>query len=88
MKKITWFIKSMLSDEKRAISSKRVCGFLCTLMLCAVLFSNQFMSEHKPSDTLVECITALAFGCLGLTSFDKFSNRKNNNNDTNSQQNV
>lgn len=87
MKKITGFIKSMLSNEKGAVSSKRVCGFLCTLMLCAVLFSNQFMSEHKPSDTLVECITALAFGCLGLTSFDKFSNRKNSN-DTNNQENV
>lgn len=71
------FIKSMLSDEKGGISSKRVCGFLCTLMLCATLFANQFTEEHiKPSDTLVECVTALAFGCLGLTSFDKFTNRK------------
>jgi hypothetical protein len=43
-------------------------------MLCATLFANQFTPEHiKPSDVLVECVTALAFGCLGLTTIDKFS---------------
>jgi len=42
-------------------------------MLTATLFANQFTAEHiKPSDTLVECVTALAFGCLGLTSIEKF----------------
>ena len=67
----------MLSDEKGAISSKRVAGILCTVMLCATLFANQFTPEHiKPSDTLVECVTALAFGCLGLSTIDKFSLKK------------
>jgi len=67
----------MLSDEKGAISSKRIAGILCTVMLCATLFANQFTPEHiKPSDMLVECVTALAFGCLGLSTIDKFSLKK------------
>jgi hypothetical protein len=71
------FIKQILADETGTISSKRVCGIICTIMLCATLFANQFTPEHiKPSDTLVECVTALAFGCLGLTTIDKFSTRK------------
>lgn len=75
------FIKSMLSDEKGATSSKRVCGVICTLMLCATLFANQFTPEHiKPSDVLVECVTALAFGCLGLSTIDKFSLKKTSDN--------
>ena len=71
------FIKQILQDESGVVSSKRVCGIICTVMLCATLFANQFTPEHiKPSDTLVECVTALAFGCLGLTTIDKFSTRK------------
>ena len=71
------FIKQILADETGSISSKRVCGIICTIMLCATLFANQFTPEHiKPSDILVECVTALAFGCLGLTTIDKFSRRK------------
>jgi hypothetical protein len=71
------FFTSMLSDEKGAISSKRIAGILCTVMLCATLFANQFTPEHiKPSDMLVECVTALAFGCLGLSTIDKFSLKK------------
>ena len=57
------FIKQILADETGTISSKRVCGIICTIMLCSTLFANQFTPEHiKPSDTLVECVTALAFG--------------------------
>ena len=77
MKKILSNLKQVFTDERGAVSSKRVCGILCTIILCATLFSNQFTDEHiKPSDTLVECVTALAFGCLGLTSIDKFTSRK------------
>ena len=71
------FFKSMLQDEKGATSSKRVCGVLCTVVLCATLFANQFTPEHiAPSSVLVECVTALAFGCLGLSTIDKFSLKK------------
>ena len=77
MKKLLSFIKGVVSDERGEVSSKRICGIICTLMLCATLFANQFSDEHtKPSDTLVECVTALAFGCLGLTSIDKFTSKK------------
>ncbi len=77
MKKLLSFIKGVVSDERGEVSSKRVCGIICTLILCATLFANQFTDEHiKPSDTLVDCVTALAFGCFGLTSIDKFTNIK------------
>lgn len=71
------FFVSMFSDETGSTSSKRVCGVICTVMLCITLFANQFTAEHiKPSDVLVECVTALAFGCLGLSTVDKFSVKK------------
>jgi hypothetical protein len=83
------FFKSMLSDEKGAISSKRICGVLCTIILCATLFANQFTAEHiKPSDMLVECVTALAFGCLGLSSIDKFTAKKNSSDEKNDKEKL
>ena len=67
------FIKGLFTDGDGRPSSKRFIGISCGLMLTATLFANQFTAEHiKPSDTLVECVTALAFGCLGLTSLEKF----------------
>jgi len=71
------FIKSLFQDERGCVSSKRLCGIICTIILCATLFANQFTEEHiKPSDVLVECVTALAFGCLGLSTVDKFTINK------------
>ena len=40
------FIKQILADETGSISSKRVCGIICTVMLCSTLFANQFTPEH------------------------------------------
>jgi hypothetical protein len=40
------------------------------------MFANQFTPEHiKPSDTLVDTVGLLAFGCLGLTSVDKYTKK-------------
>lgn len=66
----------MFLDEREVVSTKRVSGFICVIMLCITMFANQFTEEHlKPSDTLVETVGLLAFGCLGLTTVDKFSKK-------------
>ena len=70
------FLVSLFLDEVGNVSSKRVCGVLCIVSLCVTMFANQFTPEHiKPSDTLVDTVRLLAFGCLGLTSVDKYTKK-------------
>lgn len=70
------FFVSLFLDEVGNVSSKRVCGVLCIVSLCVTMFANQFTPEHiKPSDTLVNTVGLLAFGCLGLTSVDKYTKK-------------
>jgi len=72
MKKILAGLKSLLSDERGAISSKRVVGIICAFFLCITLYQNSFTEEHiAPSTPLVESVAALSAACLGLTSLDK-----------------
>ncbi len=78
MKKFFKWIGGLFKDEKGTPSSKRVMGIVCTLTLCVTMYTNQFTEEHyAPSDTLVNSVALLAFGCLGLSSVDKFSKQKN-----------
>lgn len=68
------FIKSLLSDERGSISSKRIVGLLCSFTLCLTLYHNSFSDVSiAPSEILVESVALLTFGCLGLTSLDKFT---------------
>jgi hypothetical protein len=70
--KIVNFIGGLFKDEKGNVSMKRLCGFLCTLTLCATLYANSFTEAHfAPSTPLVDAVALLAFGCLGLTSVEK-----------------
>jgi hypothetical protein len=72
MKKLLSGIKSLLSDERGSISSKRFVGLISALFLCITLYQNSFSEEHiAPSTTLVQSVTALTVACLGLTSLDK-----------------
>lgn len=74
MKKLLGFIKSMLTDERGSVSSKRVVGFMCSLTLCFTLSYSLFAKTNNTiSPTLIESVALLAFGCLGLTSLDKFT---------------
>jgi len=67
-----WF-KQLLSDERGVVSSKRLVGIICAMVLCISLYNNAFTSaDMQPSDSLVDAVALLAFGCLGLTSLDKF----------------
>jgi hypothetical protein len=71
-------MKDFFKDENGKLSMKRICGLLCTVALCATMYVNSFSNvEEAPSPILVESVAALAFGCLGLSSFDKFTDRKN-----------
>jgi hypothetical protein len=71
----TWFA-GLFKDEKGNPSSKRFIGILCGLSLCITMYHNSFSPlETAPSSSLVEAVALLAFGCLGLSSVDKFSNK-------------
>lgn len=83
--KNNWF-KQIFSAPTGNLSSKRVMGVLCTICLCVCLFISAF-SMYQPSTIIVESVTILAIGCLGLTSMDIASysrkNKKSNKIDTN-----
>jgi len=77
MKKLLSGIKSLLSDERGSISSKRVVGIVCSIFLCITLYENSFSEEHiAPSAPLVQSVAALSAACLGLTSLDKIFGKK------------
>lgn len=77
-KKFVQWINAVLKDETGNPSSKRVIGVLCGLTLCFALIANGLAgSDFAPSDRLVEAVTALAFGCLGLTAVEKIFEKKN-----------
>ena len=69
----------IIKDEKGQLSSKRVAGLLCTLTLCVTMYHNSFSTiETAPSTALVDAVALLAFGCLGLSTVDKFKKDASN----------
>ena len=73
-------IRSLFSDENGVVSMKRLCGLICTITLCAVLYVNSFTDDHiAPSTPIVDAVAMLAFGCLGLSSVDKIWGKKPTN---------
>lgn len=83
MKKFLLGIGGLFKDSSGNASSKRFIGILCGVSLCITLYVNSNShGDIKPSDTLVNAVAMLAFGCLGLTStekiFGKKSEEKNN----------
>jgi len=77
MKKIISAIREIFSDDSNRLSSKRVVGVMCAVALCITLFYNSFSEEHiAPSTNLVQVVGAVIFGCLGLSSVDKFIKTK------------
>jgi len=79
MKKLMNWLSGLLKDEKGTPSSKRFVGIVCGLTLCITMFVNSYShGDIKPSDTLVNSVAMLAFGCLGLASVDKIWGKKGN----------
>lgn len=66
-----WF-KGFLSNNGEA-SSKRLVGVVCAGFLCGAM-----LREYNPSEALVYSVSALAFGCLGLTSAEKIFKKDKN----------
>jgi hypothetical protein len=73
MKKIIEWVSGLFKDEKGTPSSKRFVGIVCALTLCITMYVNSYShGDIKPADSLVNAVALLAFGCLGLSSADKF----------------
>ena len=70
MKKVFLWMSGFLSSKGEA-SSKRLVG-----VVCADFFCGSMLKEYNPSDSLVYAVSALAFGCLGLTSAEKIFEKK------------
>ena len=77
MKKVILWLSKFFSDEKGSASSKRLVGIISAITLCITLYHNSFSPEDiAPSTPLVDAVALLCFGCLGLSSIDKFTSRK------------
>ena len=74
MRKIINWFSGLFKDESGSPSSKRFVGIIAGLSLCVTLYVNSYSDgQIKPSDSLVNAVALLAFGCLGLSSVDKFT---------------
>jgi hypothetical protein len=77
------FFTQLFQDEKKSFSSKRFVGIIAGLTLCITMYVNSYThGDIKPSDTLVNAVAMLSFGCLGLASVDKVFGKKSNNDET------
>jgi hypothetical protein len=72
--KILEWVHKLASDENGSPSSKRVIGILASLSLIFVLiYSSLHKNDIVLNDTIINAVALLAFGCLGLSSVDKFT---------------
>jgi hypothetical protein len=84
MKKFFSKASRLFMDSDGNASSKRFVGILCGVSLCITLYVNSYShGDIKPSDTLVNAVAMLAFGCLGLTSTEKIFGKKDKNQESN-----
>lgn len=71
IKKFISWASQLIQDEKGIPSSKRFAGLACTFTLCLATLINAFYPNINPSSVLVDAITLITLGALGLTSVDK-----------------
>ena len=90
MKKFFNGLGGLFKDSSGNASSKRFIGILCGVSLCITLYANSYShGDIKPSDTLVNAVAMLAFGCLGLTSTEKiFGKKSEEKKEDNNQENI
>ena len=62
------FVVSLFKDERGSISIKPLVGFICTLVLCTVLFL-----RYTPDTTTLNAVLLLAVVGIGADTVDKFS---------------
>ena len=90
MKIFFYGLGGLFKDSRGIASSKRFIGILCGVSLCITLYVNSYShGDIKPSDTLVNAVAMLAFGCLGLTSTEKiFGKKSEEKKEDNNQENI
>ena len=72
---LSW-IKKMFSVGDEG-SSKRFIGIAGSVSLITTMFVNSFTHQSiAPSESLVDAVMIISVGALGLTSADKFANKK------------
>ena len=76
------FFRSLISDERGAVSSKRIIAIICVVALCVILFLPFWFNDMKtPSEFVVDALKYLGCVSLGSTTADKFSTRNEKSND-------
>lgn len=71
------WIGGIFKDENGNPSSKRLVGIIAGITLCVTMYHNSFTTvDIAPAPYLVDAVTLLAFGCLGLASVDKIWGKK------------
>jgi hypothetical protein len=71
-------MKQFFSEDNDRLSMKRLCGFICVVILAVTMYHNSF-HDTEPSEALVYSVASLAFGCLGLTSAEKIFRKDDKN---------
>ncbi len=72
---LSW-IKKMFSNRDE-VSSKRFVGITGSASLITTMVANSFTHQSlAPSESLVNAVVVISVGALGLTSADKFANKK------------
>lgn len=79
IKTIKNFIYSLLSEDG-AISSKRFVGIVTTLFLCVALIYT-LIKKGEPANILVECLTVISVGALGISATQTIFKKKDNKED-------
>jgi hypothetical protein len=68
------FWRSLISDERGAVSSKRIIAIICVVALCVILFYPFWFSDLRtPSEFVVDALKYIGCVSLGSTTADKFS---------------
>lgn len=70
------FLKSFIADEQGNFSSKRLMGVLACLVIFGITITVMLVKDIiVPPDILINSITYIALGSLGLSTADKFSKK-------------
>jgi len=81
MKKGFW--RSLISDERGSVSSKRIIAITCVVALCVILFYPfWFHDMRSPSEFVVDALKYIGCVSLGSTTADKFSYKGTDPNNT------
>jgi len=70
-------ILEIFTGDKGEMSSKRFVGIIGAFVLFGTMAHNSLStSDIAPSPELVTAVEFIVIACLGFTSIDKFSNKK------------